>query len=905
MTTEPQGRDDHLERIEVALEAGRDGSSSRIVLVGEPGVGKTALLHAAERRADGYLILRATGSEAEAELSFAALHALVRPILSHLDDMPERLSAALRSALAIGPPTAPDPFALRVATFEILIAATERSPVLCLLDDVHWFDPMSLDAVSFAARRMHADRAVMLAALRPAAGRAGLAGFETCRVDELSRSSASILVTTMGCARSVARAVVAAVGGNPLVLREVVSALTDEERSGEAPLPDDLVAGADLLAAFGSSYRALPDRSRRAVTVLAASTTDDRGAVLAGLTRVGLHATDLEPAEASGLVALGGDRVRFVHPVVRTAVWSACRPGDRRTAHAALAAEAAEADDIERQARHLVAATIEPSDAVKAVVLDAAATAAGRGDQAQASSLFASAARCAVDVEERAGLLLAAAAAAAQSGLPVAPLTLRSRALSSDAGLRADALTLSLMARLWQVDQPGPVPADRVEADRLVGADPVRAAGLLGMLALWSWREGRADDMFDDALRGWNAIRTDLADAPGLALLAPITFAFSRSHRVGYPDGLAVIERVVEALDGGIADDLIPPAATALLAWGRVDEMMGFLERSLERARSTGSVANASWILVERGFGHLRRGDLVRARADVEAGHDLATAVDLDWAAALARSLMSWLDAVQGQPIDPPRSIDHLDELLVLHASGMAELSTGRAHDAVARFAPVWADLDRRTLAGNALVPLAPDLIEALARVGRRDQAVKVLAEWDECLHPSGAAFFALARARSELLVIHEDDLHGAIERARAAMALRIDPFGTARTQLVIGERLRRARRILDARTLLHEAVAGFAALNARPWEARARAELEATGQRSAPDGGAADGGTRLALLTPQELQIAELVAGGMTNPEVASAVFLSRKTVEMHLTKVYRKLGVRSRVDLARTFAG
>ena len=870
------------------------------MLVGDPGVGKSSLLAAAKARSEGFLVLGACGSEAEAEMSFSALYSLLRPLFDEIDVLPSPQAVALRAAFALGPPAPLDRFTLAVATLGLLASASERQPVLCLLDDLHSFDHTSREAVLFAARRLDTEGVMVLAtARRSSVGTFDTSGLEIIDVAELHPEAAADFLVGSGCVPHVARNLSHEVGGNPLVLREIVRHLSPDERSGRTPLPQPVTVGADLAASFEGAYRGLPDDTRRALVLLAASSVVTTSVLASVLDRQGLGLRSFEPAEAADLVELDAATVQFRHAVIRSAVWDGVEPALRRWAHQCLAVAAEADDDVERQAWHLAAAAIGPDPVVAELLGTAASLAASRGDLPRAAAAFRAAARLTAAVPARAALLFASAAHAAGAGLPADHLLVECRALSTDPTLRADALALLLMVELWQ----GAVewrPEDLAEAAALATSDPTRASGLIGLLATCRWRVGSVREWVELADRAWVVAGCKVPDQP-VGLMAPIMFAISRSHVANTPDGLAVLRGVAALLRDGGADEFIPPAATGLETYGDLEGVIDLIGPAMDRQRAGGALGNVSWLHYGLARVHIRRGELASARADLASALEYAQLADVRWVIEQVAILRLGLDAVQGQSLEVPVSTGHaLDDHNVAYALAMADLGAGRAGEAAEILDRIWCHADPKGYVANSMLPIAPDLIAALVRSGSPERAAVVFAEWAELRHPSAEVQFAIAVARCRLLLASDDDLDAAREWIVEAEAISTNPFESARAHLVLGERLRRARRVIEARAELTTAHEALASMGAVPWEHRARAERSAAGDRSGaqPTGGAS------AELTPQEYQIAALVAEGRSNREVASAVFLSTKTVEMYLSRVYKKLGVRSRTGLARVFA-
>ena len=475
------GRESECARIDEALERARLGRSVALVLRGDAGIGKTALLEYAVERAHDMEVVSALGVESETELDFSALLEVCRPMLDHLDEVPAGQAEALRAALGLAPAGAADRFMIGAATLSLLAAAGEAHPVLVVIDDAHWLDRPSADALRFASRRLEADPVCVLFATRegeePTFDAPGIASL---RVAGLDRASASSLLPRDGVSPEVADRLWHATDGNPLALLELPSILSEGQLAGWEPLEDPLPAGASVERAFARRARALPRDAQRALLVAAVSTTDDMATVTEAAAELGAEASALEAAEDAGLVHVRGGRIRFRHPLVRSAVYHAAAPSDRRAAHRALTATLRDLQP-EQRAWHLAAATLGPDEDVASALATAAEHALLRAGYASAAAALERAAHLTPDDDRRRRRLVSAADAYWLAGRSESSRALLQAALEGcpDPRLRADAL--HLLGKIEYYDGP-PMPAHRrlVDAARLVEElAPAKAVAIL------------------------------------------------------------------------------------------------------------------------------------------------------------------------------------------------------------------------------------------------------------------------------------------------------------------------------------------------------------------------------------------------------------------------------------------
>lgn len=906
------GRGMERAAVDGALEDARRGRSRAVVFTGEPGIGKTALLAYAREAGADLRVLAVAGVESETELPYAGLHALLRPVLDLVGRIPEHQAAALEAALALRASDQHDRLAASAGTLSLLAEAANEQPLLVLVDDAHWLDRPSAQAIAFAARRLAGEEIALLATVRPGEeGSFELRGLTEHRVPPLDEREAVELLEHRhdGLNAVVARQLAAATGGNPLALVEVPSLLSPEQLGGAEPLREPLPVADGIRAAFAGRLGRLDEATRRSLLVAAAGVGEPVRIVRDAVARFG--GGPLEPAEAAGLVELDGRIVAFRHPLLRSAVHDGASPAERRAAHRALADAYHAAGDTDQQTWHLAAAADGPDEAIAAALEAAGERAVERGGYASQSRALERAAELSVDDDARARRLHAASRAAYWGGLIGHAVVLAQRALplARDPLVRADLRHLLAVISDFHAGYRGdPITVEELEreASALESVDAERAIGLLGVVLQRRRMRLEAEAAVQVAERrlalaaavdGERVIRSKQDLVQALCLAGRAAEAASLQE-----DVLAERER----------QDKLPTyasqAAEPLLWLERYDELRALLARSVERSRAEGNLLRLAFDLTNLGALELRVARLDSAEAAAGEALLLAEHIGMDYLVACNHAALAGVAARRGRGEACRRHAGEAarlgrelgDELVAAEARialGLLALAEGEPEEAIAQLEPV-AELARRSgVREPSVLPYAADLVEAYARAGRHADAAAELERHLELARPTGRRWALAAAARCEGLLAADDAFADAFERALALDGA--SPFERARTLLAYGERLRRANRRRDARAHLREALDAFDAIAAAPWRERAAAEMRATGETvpsRAPRGRES--------LTPQELQIALLVAEGKTNREIGASIFLSPKTVEFHLTRVYRKLDIHSRAELIRSFA-
>jgi DNA-binding CsgD family transcriptional regulator len=884
------GRDAERARVGELLDRARAGTSGVVVIRGEAGIGKSALLEHAAAQAGDALVLRARGVESEVELAFAGLHELLRPVLGELDRLPAPQAAALRGALGLSP--APPERHLVGAALLGLLAETE--PVV-LIDDAQWLDRPSAAALLFAARRLLADAVAVILAVRSGEPSAfDGAGLDEIVLDGLPTDAARALLDAHAgrpVAADTAAWLHAATGGNPLALKELAA---EAPRLRPAPVGDHVTVGSRIEHALGRRLDSVAPEARGSLLAAAVADDDALGPILGA----GASVDALEAAEAAGLVSLSAGRVAFRHPLVRSVVLGRADPGDRRAAHRAYAAALGDGD---RAVWHAAAGAVAPDEAIAAQLAAAGERAAGRGGHAAAASAFEQAARLSPDLGRRGARLLRAAEATWLAGDGPGALALLGEAepvMPDDARAAAAHLRGLVLVRRGPVTTAIRVLRDAAEA--IAAREPARASEMLAEAA-YAATYTRPGEVQELARR---AAALAPAGSPRARCLASIALG-AALVMAGEPAAAMLGEaEALMAATPELADDVgLTPWLGVVPAYLRADiAQYEPLARAVARARERGAIGVLPISLFYLGVGSFAAGRWAESAARFAEAAQLAEEAGLRVDAAAALAGLARVEARRGEGASAAAALERAREAglpffeaWALHAQGEAALANGDAAGARSAF-----EAKRDVLAGHGLndpdLSAEPELAETLARLGEAGEASRAaraaLAEAEAQGRPG-----ALARAhRAAGLATPDHD--AALAAFTAALPLHADAhdaFEEARTRQCLGERLRRAGRRAEAREPLREALASFEALGAAPSARRAAEELRATGEvvrRRDP--------ASLDELTPQELRVASMLAGGATTREAGAALYLSPKTVEYHLRHVYLKLGVNSRAALA-----
>jgi len=900
------GRAREREVLDRLLEGARAGDGGVLAVYGEPGVGKTALVEYAVSAAREFRVVRALGVESEMELAYAALQPLCSPIL----DLGQRLPGPQRDALAVafglssGP--APNPFLVGLAVLGQLSEAAQERPLLCVVDDAQWLDRASARALAFVARRLLAEKVALVFAAR-GLGEA-FKGLPELHVGPLGNRDARELLESMLAARLDARVLERLVDeahGNPLALLELPRGMTPSQLAGGFGLPAALPLSDRIEESFRRRLAKLPRDSRRLLLVAAADPAGDLGLVWRAAQLLGIPESVTRTVESDGLLSLGTGVV-FRHPLVRSAVYRASSAEERSEVHRALAEAIDPESDPDRRAWHRAQAASVPDEDVAADLERPAVRAQARGGLAAAAAFLERSSVLTVDPALRAGRALAAAQAKQEAGALDEALTLVADAEAGPLGEYQRAEADVLRARIsFAADRGSAAPTLLLAAaKRVESLDVPFARGLyLDALtaALFAGRLGDGGDARQVAAAALAAPEPQTPPRAADLLLDGMALLITEGHAAGTPT-------VRKALSAFCSDEigteqglrwLWLAGRTAGFIWD-YENWDSLTMRQIRAAREVGALAHLPLAFTTRVGVHIFAGETQAAAALVEQSDALAEAtygriVPPYGALAVA--------AFRGREDEVMRLVRTSTPDFTARGEGMgltvAHWVTAALHNGQARYEDAFAAAEQAAANPNELwfaTFAVVELIEAASRSGRHQRAAEALELLSESTRPCATPWALGVEARSRAL----------LERGQAADALyreaieRLQPtrlrLDLARAHLLYGEWLRRERRRLDAREQLRAAHDLFSGFGMDAFAERARVELQATGERARKR--AVD---TIDQLTPQEAQIARLAASGNTNREIAAQLFISPSTVEYHLRKVFRKLDLKSRTQLAR----
>ncbi len=903
------GRDQELLAIDQALAGARLGKSSRLVIRGEAGIGKSALLQYAVEQSQSMRVLAARGVEFEADVPFAGLSELLQPALPSLDRLPAFHAEALRSSLGLGPRIEADRLIVGAAALGLISAYADLAPVLVTVDDAQWLDRASAEAIGFVARRLMADPVAVLIAVREGEESPLLsAGLPELRPGGLDPNAAAELLGGTVSAQ-VASRLVAATGGNPLALIELGP---DANRIPDVP-HGALPVATSVERAYLRRASGLSADARRVLLLLAASGGTDLALVRRAAASIGLGTEAVEEAEvAVALVVHRGDRVEFVHPLARAAIYHAASPADRRAAHRALAGAMTAGDDPDRRAWHLAAAAVG-WDASAADALEAAARRARESSgYSAAAAAWAESARLTESEEQRAVRLLQAADNAWLGGRAEAAeesLRAASKLAAGELQAEIDALAGHIAMRSGAIAEGYRTLVAAAEA--IEPRDRLRAIRILADAACSTLGAGNPRAMLPGAQHAIELLRQ--GDPPETAIMAHVAYGTLAILAGRGDDGPRHLHEAAQlftqiSLDGSDPLLLVCAGATGLFL-REAEAGRDLLERALLEARDRAPTAALPVVVFMLGRQAFATDRWPLARAMYEEA--MRTARETRQVAWLPGPLcgLAWLDALEGRVEDCRANAAEGLQLsrsmgVVLYASwalialGMLELGLGHPEEALRHLRECERYLEENSVTDPDLLP-SPDIVEALVRLGREEDARLVAARYAAAAAAKGQPFALARAARATALVADDANFAHQFEEALRHHESTPDTFERARTHLHYGERLRRMRKRVEARKHLRAALKAFDELGAAPWGERAIMELQASGETAR----VRDERYRQQL-TPQELQVALNLAEGATTREVAARLYLSPKTVEYHLRHVYDKLEIRSREELRSAMA-
>ncbi|MET9487143.1 AAA family ATPase [Nocardia sp. NPDC006630] len=910
---ELRGRESEVGTIGALLERAREGGSAALVLRGEPGIGKSALLDHAAASAGSLRVLRGAGIEVEAELPFAGLQLLLRPALGTprsqpdaggLARLPEPQRAALETALGFGTGAGRDPMLIGLAVLSLLADYAGESGAAVLIDDAHWLDHASRDALLFAARRLYAEGVVMIFAARDGEGTFPADGLPEHRLTGLSPEAAAALLDGRDLGPAVRYRLLAEAHGNPLALRELPIAMAAEPspdlHANALPLTDR------LRLAFHGQVSRLPTATQDLLLIVAAEETGEPAVVLHAAKVLGFDIDDLAPAERAGLLRPVGSgdsanaAIAFRHPLIRAAVYARAPLGRRLAVHRALAEALLAPEHIDRRAWQLAAAAAGPDAEVAELLERTAARARERSGYQAAAAAYERSARLSVQPELRARR----EALAAQSALEAGDLE-RARRLADHAAIqtedhavRAKLFHVQALASFWQRDFPSAHRLLLEGADLIADSDPGQAAVQLVQAVHTGWHLGEpALVEAQGRLRNLN-LPQEHPLIPVAAFVARILDSGPGAPPLTLTGTLAEIRA-----RGEVSDQVQVMLCAVAMARGQDREAHMLATTLIAKCRNTGAAGRLPTVL---GFAADIDGFAGRLSVALPAATE---ALDLSrdtgqqhWVSQLS-SVVAYLHALSGQEqscrdfaaagMDGDSTGLGAPGAPWAHwALGMLDLGLGRAEAALLRFERLSREPFNHQFSSLRSIP---DLVEAAVRVGAPARAAAPLARferWAESVRQPWTDALVL-RCRA---LLDDEAAERLYTEALATHDIDARPAEYARTALLFGEWLRRERRKAPARTQLTEALTIFERLGMAPWAQRARNELTATG---VSDGGERPRDRAVAGLTPQELQIVRLAAQSLSNRDIAAQLFLSHRTVGYHLYKAYPKLGVTSRGEL------
>jgi DNA-binding CsgD family transcriptional regulator/tetratricopeptide (TPR) repeat protein len=884
------------------LDEVRQGTGRALVVRGEPGVGKTALLDHLVEHASGCRLARAAGVESEMELAYAGLHQLLTPTLHRLERLPGPQREALHTAFGLGSGSVPDRFLVGLAALSLLAEVAEEHPLICVVDDEQWLDRASAQVLGFVARRLVAEPVGLIFAARlPSEDLSGLPELVVVGLGDADSRALLSGALAGPLDAQVTDRLVAETGGNPLALLELPRGLTTAELAGGFALPDAVPLSGRIEESFRRRLDALPAETRRLLLVAAAEPVGDPVLVWRAAERLGIPTDAATPAAEADLLEVGA-RVRFWHPLVRSAAYRSASLQARQQVHRALA-EATDPDsDADRRAWHAAHATPGPDEQVADELERSAVRARGRGGVAAAAAFLRRAVVLTADPARRTERALAAAEASFQAG-----------AFDAALGLLATAETRTLDGR------------QRARADLLRGYLSFASGMADDAAALLLEAAGRLEsvdlDMARDAyVTAWGAALTAAGDSgDGDVLLRICGAVQALPHSTAAPRSLDLLLEGLSLLvaEGhGAAAAVMKRAATRLatirveevVRWGWVatgasaatwdaDGFRAICERQVQLLRDAGAVAQLPLHLGQLSQARSWEGDLAGAAALIAEAASVATATGSRFPPSGSLRLL----ALQGNEAEASVAIATQVERAAAGGQAVpaAYWAAAVLYNGLGRYQEAAAAA--RQVTANTLDPwhsmwALPELVEAAARAGDPERAREALERLAETTRPAGTDVALGLEARCRAVLNDGDDAEllyrESIERL-GRTPLRPE---LARAHLVYGEWLRRAGRRVDARDQLRTAHGMFVGIGMEAFAERARRELIATGERvrkrTVETGGE---------LTTQEALVARLAREGLSNPEIGARLFLSARTVKYHLGKVFTKLNISSRAQLHR----
>ncbi|GAA3044971.1 LuxR family transcriptional regulator [Pseudonocardia yunnanensis] len=902
-----RGRHGERMALDQMLEALRAGGSRALVMRGEPGVGKTALLDDLAERATGCQVVHAAGVQSEMELAFAGLHQLCAPMLERVDQIPSPQREALHTAFGLSRGPAPDRFLIGLAVLGLLAEAARSRPLVCVVDDAQWLDRASAQVLAFVARRLGAESVALVFAVRMPDGVAELARLPELVVGGLTDADARALLGSVvrgPLDERVLGRMVAETRGNPLALLELPRGLLPAELAGGFGMPGAAALPQQIEDSFRRQLAPLPDDTRQLLLLAAAEPVGDPVLVWRAAQRLGITSGAAAPAVGAEMLEIG-THVRFRHPLLRSAIYRAATPEERRSVHRALAQVTDPEADPDRRAWHRAEAAPTPDEDVASELERSAERARARGGPAAAGAFLERAAALTRDPARRTERTLAAAQAMHQAGAPDSALRLLSLAEATPLGEVPHAHVDLLRAEIaFAVNRGGDAaPLLLKAAEQLEGID-VR-------LARETYLDALSAAMFVGPFAAGSGVRKaaeaarDAPQAPHPPRAADLLLdGLATRYADGFAEGIPVLRQALQGFRGTDLPEeeglrwLWLAHVSAVDIWdGTWDEHSA---RLVELARDTGALTALPLALSMRIGMHVWVGELGAAASLIEELETVTEATGSHLAPYGALALVAW----RGREAEGTALIEATLEEAARRGEGIGVAyahwtaavlyaGLGRYEDALAAAGQVT---EHPHEMGVSTWGSLVELVEAATRTGDLGRAADALQSLTRLTRAGGTDWALGLEARSRALLgdgpAAEADYREAIDRlSRTRVRGEL-----ARAQLLYGEWLRRASRRLDAREQLRTAYNAFTAMEMEAFAQRAERELLATGEhvrkRSV---------STISDLTAQEVQIARLAGDGLTNAEIASRLFISPRTVEWHLGRIFAKLEITSRRQLQR----
>jgi DNA-binding CsgD family transcriptional regulator len=900
------GRQAECARLDALIEGALARRSGVLVLRGDAGVGKTALLDYAvtAARSSALRVVRVTGTEAERELAFAGLHQLCAPFLDRLERVPGPQRDALQTTFGMSVGTTPDRLLVGLATLSLLSEVAEEVPLLCVVDDAQWLDQASAQALAFAARRMLAEPVVVLLGARQTSG--PFTGLPELALEALADADARALLSTVipgPLDDRIAEQIIAEIRGNPLALLELPRGLSPAQLAGGFGLPVAATLSGTIESSFLKRIEVLPDDTRRLLLLAAAEPTGDPALLWAAARRLAIQPPALEPAESAEVIDVDA-RVRFRHPLVRSALYRAATTTQRREVHRALAGATDARSDPDRRAWHLAAASSGPDEAVAAELERAAGRAQARGGLAAAAAFQERAVGLTFEPTLRARRALTAAQTKFEAGAlndAMALLNIADTGAHSERhhveinllraritfalghGTDAPRLLLAAARELEQIDS---------RMARATYLDAFNAARSAGPLA------GGADlmEVSRAALRG---PAMPPAPSPSDLLLQGLAIQMAKGSAAGAPFIKAAL--IAFARRTGLPPQEVRWLSLAMRAaadlWDE-DTWRRLTTRELDRARTVGALTAIPPALNMLSYIHAISGDLAAAASLLDEVRSVneATGTPVELHTAL------WIAGLRGREAETQSLLrTAVDEATARgngYTSFVAEHVAAVLHNGLGHYAAAVSALRRQAIDPSyrdiSPRPMA-ELVEAAVRSGEIPLAEVAFARLCETTSIAGTDWAAGIESRSHALLSSGDAADALYREAIQRLSRTSIRLQLARAHLLYGEWLRRQRRRREAREQLHAALDMFTSMGTEAFAARTRRELTATGEHPRKRGEPA-----AVLLTPQEAQIARLAQEGLTNAEIGARLFISQSTVAYHLRNLFSKLHISSRHQLA-----